>query len=589
MAGQATYESWTDFLNLAKPTLTGVVALIALVFVFCGNLVETVQAVLLVRRMNPQGKRGTVAGALWLVATELRADPRSLLTLVHFNIFDRVRMRLEHEIFFPRPHWQWPPEEGLPFGKERTAGAIKALRKGKWGEFRKERREWRARMKRMRNESCIIQDLTAGQLSENSQEIERYFYVLDSLNQTWLPGFKIRELSFHCPVQVSHGYIAPLHLLTGLLAQYKGTWLEIIKRFEAQTSNYTDLPEEMARVGDGALDAHNFRQIQSFIYYCWLLWGPSIPISDCEEWTGDWLSLQYGYGDENNSIEIVGPKDALKKELDGLIEAMIKQPGGLGDDSQPMALPAYVFGTLKYSRIAWEQSQKGLGKLTPLLEKTWRGGQDSRPVLSVPAVVPERERKKVPSEKWLLLDSRSGESRYYSAYLWVMFVLLKHDGKRWLPLKPDEDDPRHSLAPWKGVIPFFEHGNIADSQSCDFAKQVLADKVIGAIQHFAKGYESDGFPLRFAYAAAIDDSNCGHGLKFAALAGGKTIRQRISERLSDLPKDIIDWETYKGNPKRHPQSNPHSACSLPGDMELFYAEIGKSRKERGAAKSREGA
>src|SRR5262249_15204118 len=54
------------------------------------------------------------------------------------------------------------------------------------------------------------------------------------------------------------------------------------------------------------------RELRSFLFNCWLLWGPSIQPCSCEQWASGSgagrsvdLMIQYGYGDENNSIDIL--------------------------------------------------------------------------------------------------------------------------------------------------------------------------------------------------------------------------------------------------------------------------------------------
>src|SRR3546814_8091673 len=84
------------------------------------------------------------------------------------------------------------------------------------------------------------------------------------------------------------------------------------------------------------------RQIQLFSYFCWLSWGPSIPICACREWGSPFGVVQFGYGDENNSIEVVGKRDEIGKALAALLGRQHAQEHArLNDGEQIIDLPPF--------------------------------------------------------------------------------------------------------------------------------------------------------------------------------------------------------------------------------------------------------
>ncbi|MBO9713547.1 hypothetical protein [Sphingomonas sp.] len=548
--------------------LVGLAALTVILLTFAFNLIRTANAFLLVKRMNPGASRGSALAALLTLVEIVLRHPLAFFSPA-WNIFVRMRMRVEHEVFDPRPEWEWP-----------VAGTDSRSTPGYWREFGRflaERGRWHVRMMRIgRLQSIRVE--TAGDLNGKLGEIQRYFETIRSLR------FADRdELSFLCALEIEQGFVAPLHLLTGLLAQYNEKWDGIIEEFQRQTSRWGDIPLIEADDGTGRMTAQDFRQIQSFIYHCWLLWGPSVPIClpKCGNWAGSYLSIQYGYGDENNSIELVGDRKMLVDAVNGMVSSYFPDLGG-------MAFPASVTGVLQYSTMV----RRNPSLIPPLIDASWGGEQDARPVLflseqqegdaltgsrkvgsaTVGAIQPEMRGRR-----------REGASRYYSAYLWAMFVVLRNDGtERPLPIDADPGaNPMEATSPWQTTIPFFEHGNIADGESCEFAKQVLADKVLSAIVQFTANWKDlEGFPLRFAYASAIDDSNCGAEPLFPHLRGGTTIRELIEKRLKDAPPGgmlgklrrarIIRFDYYKKQAHQH----PHSACSLPFHIADYYAAFG---------------
>lgn len=599
--------------------LVGVLALLLAALTIAYNLIQAWNAFLLIRRMNPAAKRGSAIASIFTIVEIALRHPLSLFQL-SLNLFARMRMRVEHELFDPRPEWEWPLGEdrdesmidqrvsiltalagaiiagaamalataalpapscgalwaGLAIGVLLLVLALskRAYLSASW-RFAGERLAWHYRMAWIATDQTIAVG-TAGDINDEFEAISRYFEVIKTM-----PFVDRDELSFLCPVEVKRGFVAPLHLLTGLIAQYNDKWDGIINEFETQTGYWDEIPLIDGDDGSGRMMARDFRQLQSFIYHCWLLWGPSIPICkpSCGHWAGGYLSIQYGFGDENNSIEIVGRRNLLTEAVNAMLSDYSPGFGG-------MAFPASVRGILQYSTTA----QRGDGNIPRLIGASWGGSQDARPILFFSefqpgdASIARRGREIVVGQ----INPEVREpgaplaiSRYYSAYLWIMFVVLEKVGTEWRPLQADPAvNPKRAPLPWKSTIPFFEHGNIADAESCAFGKQALADKVLGALTQFAAHWAPNTYPLRFAYSGAIDDGNCGQGLEFEALAGGALVKDLIAARLANLPEgsvlqrltdeQIIDFTYFNAAPNHH----PHSACALPEHISDYYDTFG---------------
>jgi hypothetical protein len=546
----------------------------------------------LARRMR-DGKRG---GALRAAALVLSLGVRHFVALVSSptRFFDIVRRRVEFEIFHPRPEWRWPmrddDERYARYGsldlRDLTASEVKAkkaaARRSAHDQYVKDLDAWRDEVRKARRNFTIELQL-AGELNDSLSDIKLYFDTLKVLHVD-----PQQDLRFLCPIKVQVGFVASQHLLTGLLIRYNSKWGDIINGFERDTRQVRNLIGNSGeRNAPLAAAARDFRQIQSFIYHCWLLWGPSIPVCahDCSAWAADYTTLQYGYGDENNAIEIVGEHDVVHAQLKALMQSGVGEAGA-------MAVPASVFGRLQYSSVATLDEQA----VPKALWQSWSGRQDERPILFLSQEEHVDEQSPDGVEGYRHVGEIRAEivergtdphrSRYYSAYFWVMFVVLRHHGDEWVPIDPDSDIANRSESLWKASIPFFEHGNMADAASCCFAKRQLAEKAISGIAYLVEEWEEAAgsrFPLRFAYASGIDDANCSAPLAVDALAGGETVaaimRQRLEEeaprvgsRIGRLARDgIVDFDFHHPTPPT--VLNRHAACELSGDIKQHYKTL----------------
>jgi len=329
-------------------------------------------------------------------------------------------------------------------------------------------------------------------------------------------GLATSELRLLCNVRVRDGFLAPIHLLTGLLAHFGENWTPVLTAFGRSVTE-----------GDPPV----WRMLQSFIFDCWLLWGPSIPICSCSLWTNPsncGAALQYGYGDENNSIPVLvtlEQRDEIVRRLWGASADSSVSARGLARRITivgPLVAVAAIKGRLPNAQAAIADGEK----YDYLLEYR---------ALEVPPI--------------------ESKGDYYSAYVWVMFEV--NEGMR----KHDADRP------WLRLLPFFEHTNIADGSTYDFMREQLARKVLSFMERY--GDESTSF----RYVCAFDDP--GHGRDVLVAFNRPTIKEKLAELLQ-LPE-------YQGIRATVQMSGSAGlpACELPRLVTAFYEHV--SAGDAGAA------
>ena len=368
------------------------------------------------------------------------------------------------------------------------------------------------------------------QTESKAAEISRY---LDALDRAPVDRFL-------CSVQIGTAFIAPLHLLTGLLTRYEKDWERVIADFTVSTDDDPD---------DGLTG--DMRYLQAFIFDCWLLWGPSIPLCTCRLWhsgrTG--IALQLGYGDEGNSLPVFSEGSLLLDEMEKLLAAPASPAG-----PPALARPVSITGKIRWG-----------GPLIDDVERE-RICEAQRDALA-PTAAGEGEAAPPIFLEYSASLAVGGDRNYYSAYLWVMFVVLDERGK---PLF----DPRQPEY-WRGVIPFFEHGNIADGYTLTFLKGQLARKVIGGLAELL-----DKAPrAQFAYACAVDHSGCGAPLKFADKLPGheKGILEALRRELDD-PRHAASKSSGRLHLDPTRLGVKYSSCHLPEMIADYYRGVDARRR-----------
>jgi GNAT superfamily N-acetyltransferase len=322
---------------------------------------------------------------------------------------------------------------------------------------------------------------------------------------------------FLSTITVATGFVAPLHLLAGLVVQFEEDWQLIITQYGRAVSQRGDtLP---------------CRTLQAFAFDCWLLWGPSIPVCTCRQWSG-LKAVQYGYGDEDNSVALVFG----------------------GDDAGLRRLLASPFPDQDF---AYKLSVTGRPRLGSTLNRN--------ELCAAQQVIADRERPRLLLEHVshrLLVGgpAEHRENRYYSAYVWMMFVLVDGAGQ---PLSPDR--------PWESLFPFFEHGNVGDARHYRFFKEQVAHKALTSIAAMAAA--PGGAGARFAYAGALDDAGCGSRL--IAPHPGPTMKDLLTRLLAGDEFAHLARDGHVVVPDR--PDVRFSACHLPGIVEAYYEGISGAR------------
>jgi hypothetical protein len=370
---------------------------------------------------------------------------------------------------------------------------------------------------------------------DNRKAVENYFTRLDE----HFPRDKrpAKYLSL-CEITIPNVYIAPISLLRGLLAQFEQDWGPAIDNFERTLRERGDWLKR--------------RDVQMFIFDCWLLWGPSVQICSCPPWQTrhaeqPFVFGQVGFGDENNSMYMYIRRDRLQ----GIATIRARESMSVSK----VDLTARLLWSRFFSEGGGElpDAQRAVVK-QPRLLLQYEGHRAARP--EVPA--------------------RIEPAYYYSAYLWIAFIIL-----------PDGELPKdHRTHPWKSLLTFFEHGNIADKETFRFLQHQLAIKTARGLVALAR----EEAHLKFAYVCAFDDSGCGYEpLQAFAPPKAMTLVHDYLKQLGeadvwsrtaipchcvdapDAPAKCVSWFTVS-DPVR--EALPYyDACHLHETTEEFFTEI----------------
>jgi hypothetical protein len=354
---------------------------------------------------------------------------------------------------------------------------------------------------------------------------------------------------------VHDAFLAPLHLIAGLLHRVDDEWSDIIKVYNFDVKHGPTSEEGWV----SALEA--LRTIQKFTFDCWLLWGPSIPICHrkCHNNSGNMLSIQLGYGDENSSIEIIGSNQVMLKTIRGLAD--LRRGGEL-------AVNVTARGWLSHSNL---YSGPGGIDVSRSIKKSWEADENGRILFLMEAGGRQGE-----------IVSNPSQSFYYTAYLWVCFVIQHHSSDGWRPIHKLAPEPHKTLspsekmrsaAPWLDFVPFFEHGNISDDTTYRFLRHQLAHKALDGLSRLVKDWKAKNpgqhYPLRFSYACAIDDSGCGQNIRFANKDGVSDIRVLLTKIRTKYPElvSVVIIPDSDDNVSSHP------ACEMPEMIGQFYSHV----------------
>lgn len=375
---------------------------------------------------------------------------------------------------------------------------------------------------------------TCFDLFDRKDRILRYFQALRRVAGPETP------LRFSCPITIRTGFLAPNFLISGLLSEFDEDWKRVVGGYGADE-------KLLDCAADPLHDRPGLRQLQAFIWACWVQWGPSVPICSSDQWAGGAVACQYGYGDENNSLPVLVPHADFKRWRQK-IESLLKVTDLPHADIPGIAWPVSIVNArLRWLTVA-DRRRELVGaqqrfSLAPGDDADWTHGL-------------------------LVLDSPDSENamartdnapRLYSAYVWCMIAICRRvdsDGASsdvagesggLELLLPDESELEAFFRPfhfpagtnwrqdWRALIPFFQHGNIADGSVYEDIKTELAAKTVDTLlRQLAATREGPHRHLEFALVCSIDDNgDRSTVLAHAASAAmqGTSIRTRMQEAL----------------------------------------------------------
>lgn len=381
---------------------------------------------------------------------------------------------------------------------------------------------------RLRFESLLLQEMSGVREEDvNKKQEEVVFEDCNKLNEPSNEEAKMRLMNYFralahfapkkdykeginsvCKIGISKGFVSPLFLLSGLLPKLGEDWGKMLSKFRRQLTDVQGLRGSQ----ESFKEAVSLVGLQAFMFDCWLLWGPSIPLpkpweSYCHHWgNGQFWAAQFGFGDENNSIPLIISKEKYHDEFQSWSRECAKKTNAYQNLLAPhkthkagIQYPFASFASLQKGRLKFFNGDITLrnNKLVEDLHNPMVGAQYSAgdPDWDTPFCV----------EGTISFENTKDAifERYYSAYLWIMFVIVIHKNNNLVEVD--------SSKPWMGMLPFFEHGNIADFDTYEILEEHLAIKCASTLQTLVKDLKEQKIHnISFIYACASDDLGCPH-------------------------------------------------------------------------------
>ena len=391
------------------------------------------------------------------------------------------------------------------------------------------------------------------------------------------------------PVRVSMGFLSAQFLVAGLLSRFDDDWRPVLAAYQRSVVRNPDR---------GA-----FESLQASQWNCWLMWGPSIPVCQCEEWQG-LVAIQYGYGDENNSLPVV----ELASEA-GVPKTLVPVLANLRSEARGARF-AMVTGRMRWGPFFLERQQK-----ERVLRDTDDDGTESEPSGSrlgmagaqasvYDQVLAHRQKSDSVVLQLLRVDESVPESHvYFSAYLWVMFLVTTATpsaeapgigpsllrGKRYPHWSHDPADRRRMCDArlWEDLLPVFVHANIGDPAALRFQKGVLVGNTVHLLRDVweRRAELFDGRDvaagIRFHLVGASDYSGCGCEIRFAPET---SLADQLRERVAADGDRAFAESIVLPAPDETPQTRPwglkgfFSACHLPEMIVNYFDHVARLPK-----------
>lgn len=411
-------------------------------------------------------------------------------------------------------------------------------------------------------------------LTNQLEQIESYFHSVMEAKPD--DGKRDRFLLELC---IRDGFLAYNQLLSGILTTYGDDWNVQIDQFDIDSQN-----------NNVTFKKSDFKRSQLYIFYCWLLWGPSVPIGKCRQWiesaSSTFPAIQCGFGDDANSLPLL--KLVNKSDDDGNYKELLKKLA-----SSPLAVDFHDL-RVRPVYVAADKGHENTPEVKNSLKNVGQAQRSSFESITRRTGMVLLDYCKSDPANYSLVDPK----KYYSAYVWVLFVIVDELGKPVFGRNRKGSEP-NDTHPWHGLIPFFEHGNLADDNCYALFKQQLAAKALASIELLVsmgceqnatiEGMQKGSKPkYLFRYACAIDDTNCAdddcRNVHSAQFKSAKLIKEYFNELLEEKHNNVLKYlwheKDNQGKIDISASSNDvssFSACHLCEVIESFYTSLDKSQ------------
>jgi hypothetical protein len=402
-------------------------------------------------------------------------------------------------------------------------------------------------------------------------------------------------------IRVKMGFLSAQSLVAGLLSRFDDDWRPVLNAYQRA------IPDPRTRRGA-------FESLQASQWNCWLMWGPSIPVCRCEQWLGH-FALQYGYGDENNSIPVLEfvAEDGVPKTLGPIASGMRAE----GRTARFVGLTGRLrWGPwfLRPQSAIVTSDEPGFDVAAQDVEPIADGAvlygvapaQASLYDDSAPAHRHDSDGLVLELES---IDGSQAETRvYFSAYLWLMILvavpprtasdaeigpsLLRGKAYPAWPEGPDRRQVREARL-WEDVVPVFVHANVADPDALAFQRRTLVENAVTLLRQLwerrTELFDADDVNagIQFHVVSASDYSGCGCEVRFPpAHSLVDELRARLDAEPDRAFAEHVVLPAADGTDGRRPWglAGYFSACHLPeliGDYYEYVAGIERSARARG--------
>jgi hypothetical protein len=373
-------------------------------------------------------------------------------------------------------------------------------------------------------------------------------------------------------IRVDAGYLASQHLLAGLLSHFQDDWRPVLETYRIRVAGIPGEPPSA------------FAHLQATQWNCWLVWGPSIPVCRCDDWRGG-IAMQFGHGDENNSIPLL-----LRDEQ--LTWARYSSSSG-------KAPRAIVEGRLRWAPWTWQAPKPPWQNAEPA------GDSPAGRAYAQRCLYEESKTSHAHHSDGLVLeaskievDQKQQGSDYFSAYLWLMFLVGTKSERPDLPRRLDErayPNPRDLPRPdrtitslmkgaelWKDLLPVFVHANLSDSLAFGFQQKVLVSNALALLREIWHTRESSfnqddiAKGIQFHLVSGSDYPGCGCAPPFPTTPSLLDLLREgvasIAANEPDLAQSIV--LPAEMNESRNPTLRAfYCACRMPSLIKAYYEYV----------------